>query len=113
MEVGAGRLGAEHGAVGGDVRVAAANAVVDALRGVDVDGELGVVGVRRVGLGEVLGDGGLLVRGLAVVVGEAAGGGEVLGRAAEVDVHDAFGSVDCLVGVEHGGAHGRDVRATG
>ena len=112
VKIGSSGLGPELGAVGSDIGVASSDSVVDALRFVNVDGELGVVWVRWVGLGEVLCDCSLLVSGLSIIVGETAGGGEVLSCAAKIDVHYAFGRVDCLVSVKHCGAHGRDIWAT-
>lgn len=111
MLINTGGVGAEEGSIGRNVRIRPADSIVEALGGIQINVELGVVRVWWVGNGEVFCYGKLLVPRLRVIVGESSGGREIHSAPAEVYMHDTLAVFDCLVGVEHGAANRSDVRA--
>lgn len=100
-------------AIGGNIRVSAADTVVQTCGSVDIDVELRIIGIGEVGAVEVGLDMAVLISGAREVVGEAACGGEVDCSAAEVVEHHDFGVVDCAIGRELRTPNGSYVWAAG
>lgn len=111
--VGTVHIRAKIGPVGGDIRIRASDAIVQALGRVEINAEPGVIRVRRVGCRKVLGNCSLLVRRLGEIVGESPRGAEVLGGAAQIHVHDALRHLDGLVRVQHRASNGGNIWAVG